>query len=94
MSGAVEVFTRLWAERELTDRGVTSQNLDKWEWLTYPQDLPRKNKSVLYKIECRAKDGSDSFIVQAVLDKQKDHIETAEIQVITTTTQTTEKEGK
>jgi hypothetical protein len=94
MSGAVEVFTRLWAERELTNRGVTLQNLDKWESRTYPQDLLRGDKCILYKIECRAKDGSDSFIVQAVLNKQKDHIETAEIQVITTTTQTAEKEGK
>ncbi len=90
MSSALELFIRLWVKRELNNRGITTQNLDQWELTAYFEKLTIEGKCVLHRVECRAKDGSDWFTVQGVLGEQKDHIETADIEVITPTTQ---KEG-
>jgi hypothetical protein len=90
MSKALEAIICLVVERELNNRGITPQNLDQWELLTYPEKLMIEGKCVLHRVECRAKDGSDWFMVQGVPSEQKDHIETTNVEVITPTTQ---KEG-
>jgi hypothetical protein len=83
MSGALEVFICLVVKRELANRGITARNLDQWELVTYPKKLMIEGKCVLHRVECRARDGSDWFMVQGVPSKQKDHIETTNIEVIT-----------
>ncbi len=87
MSGALEVFIGLVVKRELHDRGITAQSLDQWELITYPENPLVKGKCALHRVECRAKDGSDWFIVQGVPSEQKDHIETTNVEVITPTTE-------
>jgi len=56
------------AETELERRGVTPETADQWEQITYAEDLMTFAGDVLYKVECRARDGSDWFQVQAVLN--------------------------
>ena len=56
------------AESELERRGVTPQTADQWEQITYAEDLMTDAGDVMYKVEFRAKDGSDWFQVQAVLN--------------------------
>ena len=56
------------AETELERRGVTLETADQWEQISYAEDLMTFAGDVIYKIECRARDGSDWFEVQAVLN--------------------------
>lgn len=56
------------AETELERRGVTLETADQWEQITYAEDLMTFAGDVLYKVECRARDGSDGFCVEAVLN--------------------------
>ena len=57
------------AETELKRKGVTLETADQWEEVTYAQDLMTDpGDMVLYKVEFRAKDGSDWLQVQAVLN--------------------------
>ena len=56
------------AEAELNRRGVTLETADQWEQVTYAEDLMTDPGDVLYKVECRARDGGDWFQVQAVLN--------------------------
>ena len=57
------------AESELERRGVTIETAGQWEVdVYYAADLTPVTEDVLYKVECRAKDGSDWFGVQAVRD--------------------------
>jgi hypothetical protein len=87
VSRALEAFICLVVKRELANRGITAQNLDRWELITYPEKLMVEGKCVLHRVECRAKDGSDWFMVQGVPSEQKDHVETTNVQVITPTTE-------
>ena len=54
------------AETELERRGVTLETADQWEQITYAEDLMTGAGSTLYKMELRARDGSDWFRVKAV----------------------------
>ena len=45
MSRALEAFICLVVERELNNRGITAQNLDQWELITYPEKLMVEGKS-------------------------------------------------
>ena len=63
------------AESELERRGVTPQTADQWEQVTYAEDLLTDAGDVLYKVECRARDGGDWFQVQAVLDSDGTSVE-------------------
>ena len=56
------------AETELERRGVTLETADQWEQISYAEDLMTFAGDVLYKVECRAEDGSDWFFVEAVLN--------------------------
>ena len=56
------------AETELERRGVTLETADQWEQISYAEDLMTFAGDVIYKVECRARDGSDWFEVQAVLN--------------------------
>ena len=56
------------AESELERRCVTLENADRWEQIAYAEDIMTDAGDVLYKVECRAKDGSDWFRVEAVLN--------------------------
>jgi hypothetical protein len=56
------------AESELERRGVTLENADEWEEITYAEDPMAVAENVLYMVEFRKKDGSDRFRVEAVLN--------------------------
>ena len=54
------------AESELERRNVTPETADQWEQVLYAEDMMTDAGGVVYKVECRAKDGSDWFCVEAV----------------------------
>ena len=68
------------AELELDRRGVTLETADQWEQISYAEDLMTGAGSVLYKVELRARDGSDWFRVESRLN---DNGRTVEIFVST-----------
>ena len=74
MSAASDLFTQSaqavlqQAESELERRGVTLETADQWEQVSYAEDMMTDAGSVLYKVECRARDASDWFRVEAVLN--------------------------
>ena len=63
------------AELELDRRGVTLETADQWEQISYAEDLMTGAGSVLYKVELRARDGSDWFRVAAVLSDDGRNVE-------------------
>lgn len=54
------------AELQLELRGVTLETADQWEQVLYAEDMMTAAGGVVYKVECRARDGSDWFRVEAV----------------------------
>ena len=57
------------AEAELERRGVTLETADQWGRVFFDaDDILADAKGTVYKVECRAKDGSDWFRVEAVLN--------------------------
>ena len=54
------------AESELERRNITLGVADQWEQVMYAEDLMTGAGSTLYKMELRARDGSDWFRVKAV----------------------------
>ena len=63
------------AETELERRGVTLETAGQWEQVTYAEDLMTDAGDVLYKVKFRAKDGSDWFGIEAVLDNDGTSVE-------------------
>lgn len=55
-------------ELELDRRHVTLETADQWEQVMYAEDLMTGAGSTLYKMELRARDGSDWFRVAAMLN--------------------------